>query len=165
MLSSSTSNLSMLAVAAMSVGCIIRDTGVRAPGAATADVGASAVPAAGATAGYNAGGLPGLPAPPGRGVPRPTGAPENLTVLDWAGFKAAVTYTFDDTNSSQIQHYAELQALGVRMTFYLITGKTPEFNDPIWARAVRDGHEIGSHSNSHRHTGTTADMEASDVAI
>ena len=60
----------------------------------------------------------------------PSGTPGNLTVLDWAGFKAAVSYTFDDTNSSQIEHYAELQALGVRMTFYLITGKTTEFDEP-----------------------------------
>src|SRR5204862_2150696 len=88
-----------------------------------------------------------------------------LTVLDWAGFRAAVTYTFDDANSSQIQHYSELQALGVRMTFYLITGKRAEFADPIWARAVRDGHEIGSHSKSHQHGGTAADMDASNQAI
>ena len=55
---------------------------------------------------------------------RPNGTPGNVTVLDWAGFKAAVSYTFDDTNSSQIANYPALQALGVRMTFYLITGKT-----------------------------------------
>jgi len=106
--------------------------------------------------------LPGLPAPRTGGRPRPGGAPGNLTVLDWAGFKAAVSYTFDDTNSSQIQHYAELSALGVRMTFYLITGKATEFNDPTWARALQDGHELGSHSRSHRHVGVAADLDAAD---
>ena len=99
---------------------------------------------------------------PAGGVPRPSGAPGNVTVLDWAGFKAAVSYTFDDTNSSQIQHYAELQALGVRMTFYLITGKTAELADPAWARAVKDGHELGNHSRRHVRAGTAADLEAAD---
>ena len=60
------------------------------------------------------GGPSGLPVPPGPGgVPPPTGTPGNLNVLDWAGWKAAVTYTFDDAQPSQIEHYAELQATGV----------------------------------------------------
>jgi len=63
---------------------------------------------------------PGLPVPPGPdNVPPPSGTPGNLKVLDWAGFKSAVTYTFDDAQPSQVEHYAELQALGVRMTFYI----------------------------------------------
>src|SRR5262245_28374760 len=77
-----------------------------------------------------------LPFPPGGGVPRPGGTPCGLTVLDWAGFRAAVSYTFDDTNSSQIVHYAALNALGVPMTFYLITNKK-EFNDPVWLQAIK----------------------------
>lgn len=92
-----------------------------------------------------------LPLPPGPGgVPRPAGAPENLRVLDWAGFQAALTYTFDDSNSSQIAHYDALQALGVPYTFYLQTGK-PESSDPIWERARDDGHELGNHTRSHNH--------------
>ena len=55
----------------------------------------------------------GLPVPPGAGIPRPSGTPGNVTVLNWAGFKSAVSYTFDDTNSSQISNYAALNALGV----------------------------------------------------
>jgi peptidoglycan/xylan/chitin deacetylase (PgdA/CDA1 family) len=100
-----------------------------------------------------------LPVPPGGLVPRPAGEPGGLTVLDWAGFRGAVTYTFDDANSSQIDHYAELQALGVPMTFYLITSKR-EASDPIWARAVADGHELGNHSHRHAHAGTGADLDA-----
>jgi peptidoglycan/xylan/chitin deacetylase (PgdA/CDA1 family) len=101
----------------------------------------------------------GLPVPPGGPVPRPSGEPGGLTILPWAGFRAAVTYTFDDANSSQIAHYPELQALGVPMTFYLITSK-PEASNPIWARAVADGHELGNHSNRHLHEGTGADLDA-----
>src|SRR3954453_1126938 len=61
----------------------------------------------------------GLPVPPGAGgLPRPSGAPGNLRVLDWAGFKSALTYTFDDAQPSQIEHYADLQASGVPLTFF-----------------------------------------------
>ena len=53
----------------------------------------------------------GLPNPPGpANLPRPSGSPGNLKVLDWAGFKSAVSYTLDDGQPSQIEHYAELQA-------------------------------------------------------
>jgi len=100
-----------------------------------------------------------LPAPAGGGVARPTGAAGNLRVLDWAGFKAAVTYTFDDTNSSQIAHYQDLKALGVRMTFYLITSK-PEINDPVWVQALHDGHELANHTQSHLQVATAADVAA-----
>jgi peptidoglycan/xylan/chitin deacetylase (PgdA/CDA1 family) len=104
--------------------------------------------------------LSGLPIPPGPDqVARPSGSPGNLVTLPWAGFRAAVTYTFDDGNSSQIEHYAELQALGVPMTFYLTTSK-PEAANPIWAQALKDGHEIGNHSRSHAQTGRPADIDA-----
>src|SRR5204863_5336939 len=156
--------LSLSTVACLAAGCIVHDSGVRATAGGGA-VAASSAAGGIAPPGYNRTGSPALPAPPGGGATRPSGPAGNLTVLDWAGFRAAVTYTFDDANSSQIQHYSELQALGVRMTFYLITGKRPEFGDPIWARAVRDGHEIGSHSKSHQHGGTAADMDASNQAI
>ena len=100
-----------------------------------------------------------LPAPPSTGVPRPSGTAGNLRVLAWAGFTAAVTYTFDDTNSSQIAHYADLNGLGVRLTFYLITGKS-EINDPVWPQALLDGHELGNHTQSHLQMGTAADVDA-----
>jgi peptidoglycan/xylan/chitin deacetylase (PgdA/CDA1 family) len=152
----------VLAVAA--AGCIIRDSG--APPASAG----SAAPVAGSGGGSSrpapiVRGPSGLPVPPGGGMPRPNGTPGNLEVLNWAGFTAAVSYTFDDTNSSQIQHYPELQALGVPMTFYLITNKTAELSDPVWLQAVKDGHELGSHSRSHRHTGTAADLDAADADL
>ena len=45
------------------------------------------------------------------------------------------------------------------MTFYLITNKTTELNNAVWMQALRDGHEIGSHTHSHQMTGTAADID------
>ena len=71
---------------------------------------------------WNRGGAAGLPLPPApHEVARPagiTGQP-GLRVLDWAGFKAAVSYTFDDSQPSQIDHYPELKAQRVRATYYI----------------------------------------------
>jgi peptidoglycan/xylan/chitin deacetylase (PgdA/CDA1 family) len=104
------------------------------------------------------------PAPPTTGILQPNGAPEKLRVLDWAGFKAAVTYTFDDSNSSQISHYAELDALGVPMTFYLQTGKS-ESADPVWGEALLAGHELGNHTQSHADTDDGSDTDAATLYI
>lgn len=94
-----------------------------------------------------------LPRPPGQAnLPQPNGEAGNLRVLDWAGFRAAVSYTFDDSNTSQIANYNALQALGVPLTFYLITSR-PESRDPVWARAVADGHEVANHTDTHLNSG------------
>lgn len=91
--------------------------------------------------------LSGLPIPPGSAIPRPEGMPGKLKVLDWAGFKAAITYTFDDSLQSQISAYPQLQATGVRMTFYLIG--YGDHNSPVWGQMAQDGHEIGNHTEHH----------------
>jgi peptidoglycan/xylan/chitin deacetylase (PgdA/CDA1 family) len=94
----------------------------------------------------------GLPIPPGPALARPVGAVGNLRVLDWAGFRAAVSWTFDDAQPSHIEHYAELQSVGVPMTFYFTSGnRGPAAFDATWVRAVRDGHELGNHSAHHCH--------------
>jgi peptidoglycan/xylan/chitin deacetylase (PgdA/CDA1 family) len=100
--------------------------------------------------------LSGLPEPATNGVPRPTGAPGGLTVLDWAGFTAAVSWTFDDSQPSQIAHYAELAAVGIPMTFYITTANSGESGyDATWSQAVTDGSEIGNHSVHHCHADLT----------
>lgn len=92
-------------------------------------------------------------------VGKPAGTPGNLKVLDWAGFQAALSYTFDDSNASQIKHYADLQALGVHYSFYLITGRS-QSQDPVWKQALMDGHEVANHTQSHMQTGDVATLGA-----
>lgn len=106
----------------------------------------------------------GLPVAGTNNVAKPAGTPGNLKILNWAGFTGAVSYTFDDANTSQIAHYAELQALGVRMTFYIQTGKASATND-IWKQAVLDGHELGNHTQTHTQTGTAADVDAATAFL
>ncbi|WP_437759012.1 polysaccharide deacetylase family protein [Sorangium sp. So ce1389] len=102
------------------------------------------------------GGESGLPTPPGDSVPKPSGAPGNLVVLPWAGFKAAVTYTFDDAQPSHIAHYDALQAEGIPMTFYVNSGRNDLANfDETWTKAVQDGHELGNHTAHHCHADMT----------
>jgi hypothetical protein len=104
------------------------------------------------------------PAPVEPNVAQPAGEVGGLTVLDWAGYTAAVSYTFDDTNSSQIEHYAALNALGVHYTFYLQTNKS-ELSDPVWKQAILDGHEIGNHSHSHQETDDGTDVDKAQTEI
>jgi peptidoglycan/xylan/chitin deacetylase (PgdA/CDA1 family) len=108
-----------------------------------------------------------LPVPPTTGVAQPAGTPGNLRVLDWAGFTGAISYTFDDSNSSQIQNYAALNNLGVPFTFYLQTGKVADSSNPVWGQAVADGHELGNHTQSHQSTGANigADTDAATQFI
>ena len=107
----------------------------------------------------------GLPVPPGsNNVPRPTGTVGNLTVVNWAGFTGAVSYTFDDANSSQITHYSTINGLGVPMTFYLQSNKS-EASSSIWAQALQAGHELGNHTQSHPQTGSGSDIDACTTFI
>jgi len=120
-------------------------------------------------AGGSGGGTPpgpsGLPVPPGSAnVAKPNGAPGNITVLNWAGWKGAVSYTFDDDNDTQIQNYGTLQALGVPFTFYLWTGRS-QASSSVWTTAVSDGHEIGNHTQSHTSSGTVPDIAAATTFI
>jgi hypothetical protein len=94
------------------------------------------------------GGPSSLPVPPTSGsVPKPSGTQGNLQVLDWAGFKGAITFTFDDSLQSQLDHYAELNAVGVPMTFYLVCAN--DGGKAGWHTAKNDGHEIGNHTMHH----------------
>lgn len=112
----------------------------------------------------------GLPAPRGRPVPRPHGKPGDLKVLDWAGFTSAVSWTFDDSQRSQIDHYDDLDAEGIPLTFYVNDGAatiamdTVAAYDAVWRRAAADGHEVASHTTHHCNVDPTATPELSNCA-
>ncbi|MBN2736007.1 MAG: polysaccharide deacetylase family protein [Spirochaetales bacterium] len=103
--------------------------------------------------------ISGLPTPQTSGIAKPNGNPGNMVILNWAGFKGAVSYTFDDANSSQINNYSRLNALDVNFTFYLWTSRSEASNN-IWAQAVRDGHELGNHTQSHQQNASGSDADA-----
>lgn len=100
-----------------------------------------------------------LPVPPGyRCVPQPTGMQGNLKVINWAGFTGAVSYTFDDSNSSQLDNFPAINALGVPMSWYLLTSKT-ESASCIWKQAIKSGHEIGNHTDTHPEIASESDID------
>jgi peptidoglycan/xylan/chitin deacetylase (PgdA/CDA1 family) len=70
--------------------------------------------------------------------------------LPWAGFKAAVTYTFDDSQPSQLEHWPELKATGVPMTFFVNpSASTQAGYDFNWKAIGRSGSELGNHTWNH----------------
>lgn len=94
-----------------------------------------------------------LPIPPGPGdLAQPSGAPENLRVVAWAGFASAVSYTFDDGQPSHIEHWDELKATGVPVTFYINTGNSGiDGFDAMFSDAAASGSEVANHTVHHCH--------------
>lgn len=69
------------------------------------------------------------------------------------GKKAAISLTFDDGRLSQVDHgIPVLDKYGVKATFYLVPAAMMERKDG-WKAAVKNGHEVGNHSNTHPCTG------------
>ena len=95
--------------------------------------------------------------PPADGIPMPSAgvslagvANGPLTILNWGGFKAATSWTFDDSQPSQIEHFSDIQAVGVPVTYYIVTGLSSETNyNTTWTAAVNAGDELGNHTQSH----------------
>ncbi len=88
-----------------------------------------------------------LPVPSTSGFAKPSGTVGGFRVINWAGFKGAISFTFDDAVKSQRDHYAELNQVGVPMTFYLVSAN--DASSPVWTTAANDGHELGNHSAHH----------------
>ena len=84
-------------------------------------------------------GVPGQAAPPGFAWPE--------------GRRAAVSLTFDDSRSSQVDTgLAVLDRLGAKATFYVVPVHV-ERNLDGWKKLVASGHEIGNHTLRHPCTG------------
>ena len=84
---------------------------------------------------------------------RPSNAP-HVKVLPWAGHKSALTLTFDDTSPSDATEALPIvDEEGVKATFFVTTANdfSPGF-DEAWARAEREGHELGNHTVNHCHS-------------
>ncbi len=96
-----------------------------------------------------------LPVPATGPIARPVGTPGNLRVLPWAGFAAAVSYTFDDARSSQAYgtNYADLKAPGVPMTFYVSPSQVAR-NLDFWKGVLADKQELANHTEDHCNVST-----------
>ncbi|HEV8247788.1 MAG TPA: polysaccharide deacetylase family protein, partial [Polyangiaceae bacterium] len=96
-------------------------------------------------------GASGLPTPPGADTAVvPAGTAGNLVVLPWAGFKAALSVTLDDSTPSQIKHEPEIAATGVPVTWYI----TSSYNwiagyDAALKDALAKGMDLGNHTVHH----------------
>lgn len=113
---------------------------------------------------WNDGGAAALPlplAPSEKPQPAGTASQPGLRVLDWAGFKAAVSYTFDDGQPSHVDYYPKLKAQRVRVTYYI----NPVVNwisgfDATWKDAIAQGSEIGNHTTHHCRVTELTDNDA-----
>jgi peptidoglycan/xylan/chitin deacetylase (PgdA/CDA1 family) len=105
----------------------------------------------GAGTGGGAATASGLRVPPGAAdVPQPAGAVANLKVLPWAGFAAAVSFTFDDSQPSQFEHWPELKATGAPFTYYITTANNYIAGyDATLKEVVAAGGELGNHTVHH----------------
>lgn len=104
------------------------------------------------------------PAPGPDNVPQPSGTPGDITVIDWAGFPAAVTYSFDDNDGSQLNYYDQMHAIGGRYTFFLVTSNFGvAISDPRWKAIYDDGNEIGNHTTNH--SCGTSNIDGATTAI
>jgi peptidoglycan/xylan/chitin deacetylase (PgdA/CDA1 family) len=134
------------------------DVGVFRGSSATTSIGAGGSGGRQADAGGSDGGSRGLlvppPEPPGSEVPQPsaTVTSSNLRVLPWAGFKAALTFTFDDSQPSQTEHWPELQAIGAPLTFFIQPSTNTQSGfDASWSAIAAAGSELGNHTFTHCH--------------
>ena len=122
-----------------------------ATGGSSGNAGSAGAGTGGGSGGSSAG-TSGLPVPPaGSDQPAPSasGAP-NLRVLPWAGFKAAASYTFDDSQPSHIAHLDAIKATGVRVTWYLNSSNNWAGGyDDAFKEALAAGHELGNHTVHH----------------
>lgn len=99
---------------------------------------------------YEDSAVSGIPVTKDVGVSVPSGNGCNLKILNWAGFSGAASYTFDDTQPSQIAHWSEIKATGVRTTFFAVSSYTWVVNrDSVLIDAVKNGYEIGNHTATH----------------
>ncbi len=106
-------------------------------------------------------------APTMTGVAKPAGAAGGLKVLDWAGFKGAASFTFDDNTPSQMANYNALKATGGRFTWFVVgqwlSGQTATINS--YKATIADGQEMANHTYSHQSAGSQSDLQQAETFI
>ncbi|HET7541353.1 MAG TPA: polysaccharide deacetylase family protein [Polyangiaceae bacterium] len=91
-------------------------------------------------------------APSTTGVAKPSGAAGGLKVIDWAGFKGAASFTFDDNRPSQMDSYSALKATGAHFTWFLIASSASASS---YKPTMADGQEIANHTQTHPQSNPT----------
>ena len=130
--------------------------GAGAGGTSAAGAGAGGTSAGGTSAGGTVGTAGSGPAasfkcdnlalaPSTTGAAKPAGAVGGLKVLDWAGFKGAASFTFDDNTPSQLANYNALKATGGRFTWFLIASSA----GAGYKATIADGQEVANHTQTH----------------
>jgi hypothetical protein len=101
------------------------------------------------------------------GVAKPAGAAGGLKVLDWAGFKGAASFTFDDNTPSQMPNYNALKATGGRFTWFVVgewlSGQTALVNQ--FKETIADGQEVANHTYTHQSAASESDLEQAETFI
>jgi Polysaccharide deacetylase len=93
-------------------------------------------------------------------APKPGGAAGGLKVLDWAGFKGAASFTFDDNTPSQMPNYAAIKATGGHVTWFVVSGWLNGTADVAKYKAtIADGMEMANHTNSHSSSASESDLK------
>jgi hypothetical protein len=106
-------------------------------------------------------------APSTTGVAKPSGAAGGLKVLDWAGFKGAASFTFDDNRPSQMADYSQLKATGGHFTWFVVgnwlNGQSSTISQ--YKATMADGMEIANHTYSHNASGSQSDLSQNETFI
>lgn len=88
-----------------------------------------------------------------------------VTTVPWNGKPGAVTFTYDDSRTSQIPNLLpQLDELKVKATFFIsVTGTGGDFEPKKaqWIQHARNGHELANHTKAH--VNTPADPNAAPV--
>jgi hypothetical protein len=101
-------------------------------------------------------------APSTTGVAKPSGTAGGMKVIDWAGFKGAVSYTFDDNTASQMANYSALKATGAHFTWFVVGSWNPSAQ---YKTTLADGQEIANHTYSHSGTGNLSDLQQNETYL
>jgi hypothetical protein len=101
-------------------------------------------------------------APSASGMAQPTGAAGGLKVLDWAGFKGAASFTFDDNTPSQIPNYNALKASGGHFTWFLIASSASATN---YKPTMADGQEIANHTQTHPQSASATEVSNAQTTL